>query len=229
MLIALSIWLCYWLLSFPISSATICCFSVKTCNILRTENMICFMKIWYALYVICILGIQWGHLPAYFNSELDCTFEVNLVTRGHHSLVHMIWECHALDEIRRNYIRCDVLHQGAYQGTQGAFSPLTCARTSLKQRPSETIAGQSLGSQHQLFTLQLCSYLSVPLANLDIEGTVPWLILLTVTEIKNYWCNYGCTVGHLTTSSHRINWYKNLGCNSGTLAVHWVYWIWTNY
>lgn len=118
MLIALSIWLCYWLLSFPISSATICCFSAKTCNILRTENMICFMKIWYALYVICILGIQWGHLPAYFNSELDCTFEVNLVTRGHHSLVHMIWECHALDEIRRNYIRCDVLHQGAYQGTQ---------------------------------------------------------------------------------------------------------------
>lgn len=73
--------------------------------------------------VICILGTQWGHLPSYFNSELDCTFEVNLlVTHGHHALVHMIWECHALDEIRRNYIRCDVLHQGAYQGTQGAFS-----------------------------------------------------------------------------------------------------------
>lgn len=117
----------------------------------------------------------------------------SLVT--YHALVHITqWPFSAMSWMKSGGTELDDVLQNCMwcaPPTHGAFSLHKRARISQKQRPSEICTEQSLWSQHQLITLQINSYLSTPLANLDIVEPCPWLILLTVTEIEinNCWGN----------------------------------------
>lgn len=173
MLIALPIWLTgKGLLTsciFPSPTANKCCFSTKTCNIRIAENMICAIWLWF-VFLVHSGDVSLSVLVQNRSALLKLIPWSSLVT--YHALVYITqWPLSAMSWIESGGTELeDVLQNCMWctPPTHGAFSPHERARISQKQRPSEICVEQSLGSQHQLITLQICPLLSRPLADIDI-------------------------------------------------------------